>query len=73
MVLSSFHCIPGTIGGGIKMNAGCFRKFKGILISIQAINKSGQVYIHRYKFLNEKVDYQMILFFPVHPLKDLKG
>ena len=37
-------CIPGTIGGGIKMNAGCFGKeFKDILISIQAINKSGQV------------------------------
>ena len=37
-------CIPGTIGGGIKMNAGCFkREFKDILISIQAINKSGQL------------------------------
>ena len=32
-------CIPGTVGGGIKMNAGCFeREFKDILISIQAIN-----------------------------------
>ena len=37
-------CIPGTVGGGIKMNAGCFkREFKDILISIQALNKSGQV------------------------------
>ena len=28
-------CIPGTVGGGIKMNAGCFqREFKDILISI---------------------------------------
>ena len=37
-------CIPGTVGGGIKMNAGCFeREFKDILISIQAINKSGQI------------------------------
>ena len=36
--------IPGTVGGGIKMNAGCFnREFKDILISVQAINKSGQV------------------------------
>ena len=45
--LSGFEflsCIPGTIGGGIKMNAGCFGKeFKDILLSIQAINKSGQV------------------------------
>ena len=37
-------CIPGTVGGGIKMNAGCFkREFKDILISIQAIDKSGQI------------------------------
>ena len=37
-------CIPGTVGGGIKMNAGCFgREFKDILVSIQAINKLGKV------------------------------
>ena len=41
--LSGFEflsCIPGTIGGGIKMNAGCFgREFKDILLSIQALDK----------------------------------
>ena len=37
-------CIPGTIGGGLKMNAGCFnRAFKDILVSIQAIDRSGRV------------------------------
>jgi UDP-N-acetylmuramate dehydrogenase len=37
-------CIPGTVGGGLKMNAGCFnREFKDILISIQAIDKKGRV------------------------------
>ena len=37
-------CIPGTIGGGIRMNAGCFeREFKDILISVQAIDKIGNV------------------------------
>ena len=37
-------CIPGTIGGGLKMNAGCFnREFKDILISIQAIDREGRV------------------------------
>ena len=37
-------CIPGTVSGGIRMNAGCFeREFKDILVSIQAIDKSGQV------------------------------
>ena len=36
--------IPGTIGGGIRMNAGCFGKeFKDILISIQAIDRKGTV------------------------------
>ena len=48
-------CIPGTIGGGIKMNAGCFdREFKDILISIQAINKSGQVITIPSKEINFK-------------------
>ena len=45
--LSGFEflsCIPGTIGGGIKMNAGCFDKeFKDIVLSIQAIDKLGNV------------------------------
>ncbi len=48
-------CIPGTIGGGIKMNAGCFkREFKDILISIQALNKSGQVITIPSKDINFK-------------------
>ena len=45
--LSGFEflsCIPGTIGGGIKMNAGCFgREFKDILLSIQALDKKGNI------------------------------
>ncbi len=37
-------CIPGTVGGGLKMNSGCFEKeFKDILLSVQAIDKSGKV------------------------------
>ena len=37
-------CIPGTIGGGIRMNAGCFEnEFKDILLSIQAVDKTGNV------------------------------
>ena len=48
-------CIPGTVGGGIKMNAGCFqREFKDILISIQALNKSGQVITIPTKNINFK-------------------
>src|SRR6056300_205676 len=45
--LSGFEflsCIPGTVGGGIKMNAGCFgHEFKDILLSVQAINRNGEV------------------------------
>ena len=37
--------IPGTIGGGIKMNSGCFNnEFKNILISIQTVDFSGKVH-----------------------------
>ena len=37
-------CIPGSIGGGIKMNAGCYgREFKDIIISVQAIDFDGKV------------------------------
>ena len=42
--LEFLSCIPGTVGGGIKMNAGCFGKeFKDILCSVQAIDKLGNV------------------------------
>ena len=45
--LSGFEflsCIPGTIGGAIKMNAGCFgSEIKNILISVQAIDKHGNI------------------------------
>ena len=48
-------CIPGTIGGGIKMNAGCFGKeFKDILISIQVVSKSGQILTIPAKDINFK-------------------
>ena len=37
-------CIPGSVGGGIRMNSGCFdREFKDILISIQCIDFDGTV------------------------------
>ena len=42
--LEFLACIPGTIGGGLKMNAGCFNKeFKDVLVSIQAIDREGKV------------------------------
>ena len=42
--LEFLSCIPGTIGGGVAMNAGCFKsEFKDVIISIQAIDKLGRV------------------------------
>ena len=45
--LSGFEflsCIPGTVGGGIKMNAGCFgNEIKDILLSVQVIDKLGNI------------------------------
>ena len=45
--LSGFEflsCIPGTVGGGIRMNAGCYGKeFKDIIVSVQAVDFNGKV------------------------------
>ena len=41
--LEFLSCIPGSVGGGIKMNAGCFeREFKDIIISVQAVDKKAK-------------------------------
>ena len=54
--LSGFEflsCIPGTIGGGIRMNAGCFGKeFKDILLSIQVVDKEGNIKTIKSKDIN---------------------
>ena len=37
-------CIPGSVGGGITMNAGCYgREFKDIVVSVQAIDLEGKI------------------------------
>ena len=42
--LEFMSCIPGSIGGGIRMNSGCFKKeFKDILVSIQLVDFKGVV------------------------------
>ena len=51
--------IPGTIGGGIKMNSGAFGcEFKDVLIDVKAINHNGE-----YKLFSNtdlKMDYRKI-------------
>ncbi len=42
--LEFMSCIPGSIGGGIRMNSGCFKKeFKDVLVSIQLVDFQGLV------------------------------
>ena len=42
--LEFLSCIPGSIGGGIRMNSGCFgTEFKDILLSVQALDREGKV------------------------------
>ena len=55
--LSGFEflsCIPGTIGGGIRMNSGCYGEdISKILVSVQAMDLSGRmkvIYISDIKF-----------------------
>ncbi len=51
--------IPGTIGGGIKMNSGAFgSEFKDVLIDVKAINHNGEYKIFSNKDL--KMDYRKI-------------
>ena len=43
--LEFLSAIPGSIGGGIRMNAGCFNtEFKDVLISIQVVDYNGKVF-----------------------------
>ena len=69
--------IPGTIGGGIRMNAGCFGKeFKNILLSIQAIDVFGNVITipaEEIKFEYRKTSLADDLVFLSASFKGIKG
>ena len=42
--LEFLSCIPGTIGGGLRMNSGCFGiEFRDILLSVQALDEKGNM------------------------------
>ena len=78
--LSGFEflsCIPGTVGGGIRMNAGCFgREFKDILLSIQAIDIFGNVITlpaKEIKFEYRKISLPEDLVFLSASFKGIKG
>ena len=55
--LEFLSCIPGSIGGGIRMNSGCFgTEFKDVLLSVQVIDLNGNV--HTINSKNIKFDYR---------------
>mgnify|MGYP001448565159 CR=1 FL=1 len=55
--LEFLSCIPGTVGGGIRMNSGCFgTEFKDVLLSVQVMDFSGRV--HTINSKNVNFDYR---------------
>ncbi len=55
--LEFLSCIPGSVGGGIRMNSGCFgTEFKDVLISVQVMDLSGRVFTIESK--NIRFDYR---------------
>ena len=61
------HCIPGSIGGGVKMNSGCFgSEFKDKLISLQFMDTSGNIRVlpaNKIKFNYRSVEFEENLIF----------
>ena len=65
--LEFLSCIPGTVGGGIKMNSGCFgSEFKNVLLSLQVMDFNGRVFTIKskdIKFGYRETNLPKILFF----------
>ncbi len=61
------YCIPGSVGGGLKMNSGCFgTEFKDKLISLQCIDTEGNIKVipnNKINFKYRKIDLNENLIF----------
>ncbi len=61
------YCIPGSIGGGIKMNSGCFgTEFKDRIMSIQCLDTLGNIRIipaNKIKFSYRNIELSEKLIF----------
>jgi len=78
--LSGFEflsCIPGTIGGGIRMNSGCYDEdISKILLSVQAMDLNGNIkiiYAKDIKFFYRGSDLENNLIFISATFKGKKG
>ena len=74
--LEFLSCIPGTVGGGIRMNSGCFgTEFKDVLLSVQVMDFNGRVYTINSKDINfdyRKTDLSKNLIFLSASFKTIK-
>ena len=61
------YCIPGSVGGGLQMNSGCFgTEFKDKLISLQCIDTNGNIKVipsNKIKFQYRKIELNENLIF----------
>ena len=61
------YCIPGSVGGGLQMNSGCFgTEFKDKLISLQSVDSNGHIKIipaNRIEFKYRKIELNENLIF----------
>jgi len=74
--LEFLSCIPGSIGGGIRMNSGCFGKeFKDVLISVQVIDFDGNIKTiptEKINFQYRKIDLPKNIIFLSATFKGIK-
>ncbi len=70
-------CIPGTVGGGIRMNSGCFEnEFKDIIVSVQALDENGNILSipkEKIEFSYRKINLNPNLIFLSATFKGKKG
>ena len=75
--LEFLSCIPGSVGGGIKMNSGCFgTEFKDVLLSVQVMDFNGRVYTINSEDINfdyRKTNLPKNLIFLSASFKTVKG
>jgi len=61
------YCIPGSVGGGLQMNSGCFgTEFKDKLVSLQCIDTNGNIKVissNKIRFKYRKIDLNENLIF----------